>query len=171
MGQVTDMLKEAYAPRKRYLDLQFWANEILATYFTDNKLPPCLLFIRKVHPLSGEKQPLISKSSSKSLKKFSWTLSDVERIESQTDFLFKANDFQCSIVLYQHKNKYVAIVDADLRSFYIQATDISNTELKTLLEKEIQTRGFFGRFQNKCALATIEEEEREEQTKQQKIVG
>ncbi|MDY8166374.1 hypothetical protein [Bacillus thuringiensis] len=82
MGRVTDMFKEAYAPRKRYLDLQFGANKILATYFTDNKLPPCLLFSRKVHPLGDEKQPLISKLSSKSLKKFGRTLSDGEQIES-----------------------------------------------------------------------------------------
>ncbi|MDY0855087.1 hypothetical protein SOH20_30220 [Bacillus thuringiensis] len=124
MGRVTDMLKEAYAQRKRYLDSQFGAYKILATDFTDNKLPPCLLFIRKVHPLIDEKQPLISKSASTSLKKFGWILSDVDRIESQTDFLFKANDFQYSFVLYQQKNKYAAIVDADLRSFYIQATNI-----------------------------------------------
>ncbi|OUB35435.1 hypothetical protein BK737_05570 [Bacillus thuringiensis serovar palmanyolensis] len=160
MGRVTDMLKGAYEPRKRYLDLQFGANKILATYFTDNKLPPCLLIIRKVHPLSDEKQPLISKSSSKSLKKFGWILSDVDRIESQTDFLFKANDFQCSFVLYQHQNNYVAIVEA---------TDISNTELKRLLKKECQTGGFVGRFQNKYAFATIEENEAH--IKQQKIVG
>ncbi|QPW51677.1 hypothetical protein G9298_28905 (plasmid) [Bacillus thuringiensis] len=92
MGRVIDMLKEADAPRKRYLDLQFGANEILATYFT-GKLPLCLLLTRKVHPLSGEKQPLISKLSSESLKKFGRTLSDGEQIESQMDFQFRANDF------------------------------------------------------------------------------
>ncbi|MEK4841303.1 hypothetical protein [Bacillus sp. FSL L8-0152] len=91
---MTDMLKEAYAPRKRYLDLQFGANKILATYFTGSKLPRCLLLTWKVHPLSSEKQPLISKLSSKSLEKFGQTLSDGEQIESQMDFLFKANDFQ-----------------------------------------------------------------------------
>lgn len=150
MGLFLEVLTDIISDTKREIDLKRWAEDKIQEF--DSRLKDYTILIRKVHPL-GEK------TLSDSYQDSDWTEEDVQEIVDDGKLLFNATGDKCGLTLYDYEEyEYpIAIVESDIRTFYIRPDDLTKEEIEEVLTnlKESKRIGFSGILLTKFFLFLI----------------
>lgn len=150
MGLFLEVLTDVISDTKREIDLTRWIEDTIQDF--DSKLKDYSILIIKVHPLG-------KKTLSDSYQNSDWTEEDVQEIVDHGKLLFNATGDKCVLTLYDYEEyEYpVAIVESDIRTFYVRPEDLTKEEIEEVLTylKENKRIGFSGILVTKLFLFLI----------------